>query len=373
MFVEKIWGGEMLKKFLFVPVFLIIIFISFTGTFSSAQTSSSKPTLQNPTSSTPVTPSPSTSVNITPADTESPTSSFKVIRVKKGSSHEDPAIGIIFPPKLGDLELEDITQFTQPGLGYKLRYFYTLPEWIKVDLYVYNKQLSSIPDGIYSKTVQTEFFALGRDIEKQSSYQGVKKIAVGVFSKNRPVQLLWSCYEFSVLPQPGVRYPGPRVSESYITGFRNHFIKVRATYWKNLEQSGKKLTSFFIDHLSELLESSRQVETPQSIPGVKRVAILEEKGEWLHVYIEDGTEKWIRKPAMTTTPPVINVSGFRIVYVKWPTVGLREGPGMNFKTLVEIKKGTRVSVLEDKGQWLRVSLEDGREGWIGKATISETP
>jgi uncharacterized protein YgiM (DUF1202 family) len=63
----------------------------------------------------------------------------------------------------------------------------------------------------------------------------------------------------------------------------------------------------------------------------------------------------------------------RIVYVKWPTVSLREGPGMNFKTLVEVKKGTGLSVLEDKGQWLRVRLEDGQEGWVGKATTSETP
>lgn len=63
----------------------------------------------------------------------------------------------------------------------------------------------------------------------------------------------------------------------------------------------------------------------------------------------------------------------KVVYVKWPTVNLREGPGMNFKSLVEVPKGTQLSILEDKGQWLRVGLEDGREGWIGQATVSETP
>jgi curli biogenesis system outer membrane secretion channel CsgG len=65
--------------------------------------------------------------------------------------------------------------------------------------------------------------------------------------------------------------------------------------------------------------------------------------------------------------------GPRIVYVTWPTVSLREGPGMNYKSLAEIKKGTTLSVLEEKGQWLKVGLEDGREGWIGKATTSDTP
>ena len=79
----------------------------------------------------------------------------------------------------------------------------------------------------------------------------------------------------------------------------------------------------------------------------------------------------------TSTPSPSQVktsgSGPRIVYVSWPTVSLREGPGMNYKNLAEIKKGATLSVLEEKGQWLKVGLEDGREGWIGKATTSETP
>ena len=62
-----------------------------------------------------------------------------------------------------------------------------------------------------------------------------------------------------------------------------------------------------------------------------------------------------------------------IVYVKWPTAGLREGPGTDFKAVAEVKKGTCLAVLEDKGQWLRVGLEDGREGWVGKVTTSDNP
>jgi uncharacterized protein YgiM (DUF1202 family) len=52
---------------------------------------------------------------------------------------------------------------------------------------------------------------------------------------------------------------------------------------------------------------------------------------------------------------------------------LREGPATDYKVVAEVKKGTGLMVLEDKGQWLRVGLEDGREGWIGKATVSEVP
>jgi curli biogenesis system outer membrane secretion channel CsgG len=63
----------------------------------------------------------------------------------------------------------------------------------------------------------------------------------------------------------------------------------------------------------------------------------------------------------------------RVVYVKWKTVSLREGPGTNFKSITEVKKGTALEIIEDKGQWIRVRLEDGQEGWIGKATTSENP
>jgi len=63
----------------------------------------------------------------------------------------------------------------------------------------------------------------------------------------------------------------------------------------------------------------------------------------------------------------------RMVYVKWPTTSLREGPGTNYKALVEVKKGTSLVVFEEKGPWLRVGLEDGQEGWIGKGTIGDQP
>ncbi len=62
----------------------------------------------------------------------------------------------------------------------------------------------------------------------------------------------------------------------------------------------------------------------------------------------------------------------RVVFVKWPQVGLREGPGTNFKVTAQIQKGTALEVVEEQGNWYKVRLEDGQEGWIGKATVSET-
>jgi hypothetical protein len=309
--------------------------------------------------------------NIIFASSETLNNSCQIINIKKGSSYEDKAIGIVFPNRIGDLELNHITKFPQPGLGYSLRYLYTFPLWIKVDLYIYNKQLPSIPDGIYNNVVNVEFFAIRKDIENYNNYQNVKKISVGVLPHNTPFQFLWSCYEFFQLPQPGVRYSGPVVSESYLTGFRNHFLKVRATYWKEREEAGRKLTSDFIENLSHLLLKTGRMEDQKIVSEVKRIAILEEKEEWLYVYIEGGITKWIPKPHDANQPTSIKIKAPQTIKVKWPVVSLREGPGMNYKILGELKKGTPLMVLEEQTQWLRVKLEDGREGWVGKATTTE--
>ena len=72
-------------------------------------------------------------------------------------------------------------------------------------------------------------------------------------------------------------------------------------------------------------------------------------------------------PSQTSAPPA------RVMFVKWPQVSLRDGPGTNFKATIQVQKGTALEVVEEKGNWYRVRLEDGQEGWVGKATVSESP
>jgi curli biogenesis system outer membrane secretion channel CsgG len=75
----------------------------------------------------------------------------------------------------------------------------------------------------------------------------------------------------------------------------------------------------------------------------------------------------------TTSSSKTQATGAQIVYVNWPKVSLREGPGTEFKILAEITKGTGLALIEERGPWLKVRLEDGREGWVGKATTSANP
>lgn len=87
------------------------------------------------------------------------------------------------------------------------------------------------------------------------------------------------------------------------------------------------------------------------------------------------------QPTTTTTPPPPSPSpktpevsrpiAQRTTEIALPFVNLRQGPSMDSKIIKVLKKGTKLMVLQEKGGWLRIQLEDGTEGWVGKAMTSE--
>ena len=52
-------------------------------------------------------------------------------------------------------------------------------------------------------------------------------------------------------------------------------------------------------------------------------------------------------------------------------VNLRKEPRMEGKIVRVLKKGTKLVVFEEEKGWLRVRLEDGAEGWVGKSMTSD--
>jgi len=81
------------------------------------------------------------------------------------------------------------------------------------------------------------------------------------------------------------------------------------------------------------------------------------------------------KPKSAPVPPAAPAasppsSPLRVTEVLWESVNLREGPGMNHKIIGSAKKGASLQVLEDKGSWLRVRLDNGKEVWVSKSATS---
>lgn len=84
----------------------------------------------------------------------------------------------------------------------------------------------------------------------------------------------------------------------------------------------------------------------------------------------------VKQPEVTLPPqPPVEPPKppLRSTQVVWDLVNLREGPGTNFKVIGNVRKGTSLKILEIKGDWLHVLLENGSEAWIIKLATSEAP
>ena len=73
----------------------------------------------------------------------------------------------------------------------------------------------------------------------------------------------------------------------------------------------------------------------------------------------------------SNTPEVTQAPAQRTTEIVLASVNLRKEPSMKAKIIRVLKKGTKLIVLEEKTDWLRVRLEDGAAGWVGKLTTAE--
>jgi len=66
----------------------------------------------------------------------------------------------------------------------------------------------------------------------------------------------------------------------------------------------------------------------------------------------------VRPPAPPPPPPPVTVR------VTGSTLNVRGGPSASAAVVARVKKGERLTLLEEKTDWLRVQLPAGKEGWV---------
>jgi hypothetical protein len=77
----------------------------------------------------------------------------------------------------------------------------------------------------------------------------------------------------------------------------------------------------------------------------------------------------IRSPSVPPEEPTTSVTaplsgGTDVVTVTWTFANIRSGAGNAFSLLTTVKRGDRLTVIGEDGDWLNVRLENGQEGWI---------
>ncbi len=168
----------------------------------------------------------------------------------------DHEIGIAFPKSIASLTFEGREQYDPPELGYSLRY--QGPSLIKADIYVYDKGYRDIPEGAASEAVRAEFAEVIEAIalmEARGAYREVEQLGTQMKSYGqRTREYLWARYGYQQTPGAGVVYEGDRISDTYLSGVRGKFVKIRMTVRKDRLTTLEELSDRFMDQVTRFLE-----------------------------------------------------------------------------------------------------------------------
>ena len=78
-------------------------------------------------------------------------------------------------------------------------------------------------------------------------------------------------------------------------------------------------------------------------------------------------------PKRVPAPPPQSKDGRYGIQVLAPTVNVHAAPDAGSATVAQVQEGARLEALERKGTWYRITLADGRPGWIGYVVGKTNP
>jgi hypothetical protein len=119
--------------------------------------------------------------------------------------------------------------------------------------------LRSVPTGHTDGVIVAELASAGAVIRffgQKGRYLDVKQLAAGVYpdgSKQDSVSFQSSRYQFRQPASSDATYLGLLLSETYVRGFKGHFIKVRITYPEPSTESSVAARDQLLQQLIALL------------------------------------------------------------------------------------------------------------------------
>jgi hypothetical protein len=144
---------------------------------------------------------------------------------QRSSIPTDKELKIEFP-KIDGWEKGEIYRYPQAGLGYSIGYESKNGGF--VDIYVYDGGFKAIPNGITSNIVKMQFEQAKGDIfraEKQGQYKNVKELKSDTITLGGIDGRIKSLYSLFNLTAGNNNL----TSEVYLFGYKNNFIKIRAS------------------------------------------------------------------------------------------------------------------------------------------------
>lgn len=107
-----------------------------------------------------------------------------------------------------------------------------------------------------------------------------------------------------------------------------------------------------------------------ALPAGEGVEVTGHRKDWLQVRLPDGTTAW----AASWVSRVEFGPDEAYAVVDTDILNVRAGPGLDQPILTQIRTDARFPLLEIRGEWWRIQLHDGQEGWVfGQYVRAEAP
>ena len=110
-------------------------------------------------------------------------------------------------------------------------------------------------------------------------------------------------------------------------------------------------------------DASLTSEVLRTVPSGYPIEVLEKKGNWFLVDDYRGRKGWVYA-SLVTKPSTVIIKVFK--------GNLRSGPSLKDDVIVQLDHGEIMSVLERKGDWLKVSNNKELTGWLYQQVVWPT-
>lgn len=101
------------------------------------------------------------------------------------------------------------------------------------------------------------------------------------------------------------------------------------------------------------------------------VSLLEVSGDRYRVRLNDGATGWVSRDLLgILRVPAAPVPENRLTVAR-SSAQVRERPDIGAPVTARREKGDVVDLLEERGEWYRVRMSDGKEGWMNRILFSQ--
>lgn len=99
----------------------------------------------------------------------------------------------------------------------------------------------------------------------------------------------------------------------------------------------------------------------------EKFPVLDKSGDWYKVQLAYGGSGWVAGWLVSVETPWLPKSPQdtgKVAVINGSYVNVRSGPGTGYSIVAQAGYGERYSLLEASGDWYRIRLNNGSEGWI---------